>query len=72
MSFFQKCDANWVDVLPRKTKKTKNRMHSSTKLRPIQGCLKKNEGYIYKNLINKQKKVQSNFQVNDLVRTADL
>ena len=43
---FEQGDANWVDVLPRNTKQYSNRIHSSTKLTPIQACLKKNEGYV--------------------------
>ena len=39
---------------------------------PIQASLEKNEGYVYKNLLDKRKKVKPKFQVNDLVRTADL
>ena len=34
--------------------------------------MKKNEGYVYKNLLNKRKKVKPKFHLNDLVRTADL
>ena len=39
---------------------------------PIQASLKKNEVYVYKNLIDKRKKIKPKFQINDLVRTADL
>ena len=39
---------------------------------PIQASLRKNEGYVYKNLLDKRKKVTPKFQINDLVRTADL
>ena len=39
---------------------------------PIQGSLEKNEGFAYKNLLDKRKKVKPKFQINDLVRTADL
>ena len=39
---------------------------------PIQASLKKNEGYVYRNLLDKRKKIKPNFQVNYLVRTADL
>ena len=38
---------------------------------PIQASLKKNEGYVYKNLLNKRKRITPKFQLNDLVRTAD-
>ena len=39
---------------------------------PIQASLKKNEGYVYKNLLDKRKKITPKFQINDLVRKADL
>ena len=39
---------------------------------PIQASLKKNEGFVYKNLLDKRKKVIPKFQINDFVRTADL
>ena len=69
---FEKGDAKWIDILPTITKQYNNRIHSSTKLTPIQASLKKNEGYVYKNLLDKRKKVKPKFQINDLVRTADL
>ena len=69
---FEKGDGNLIDVLPTITKQYNNRIHSSTKLTPIQASLKKNEGYVYKNLLGKRKKVKPKFQINDLVRTADL
>ena len=39
---------------------------------PIQGSLKKNEGYVYKNLLDKRKKITPKFQLTDFVRTADI
>ena len=69
---FEQSDAKWIDILPTITKQYNNKVHSSTKLTPIQASLKKNEGYVYKNLLDKRKKVTPKFQVNDLVRTADL
>ena len=69
---FEKGDGNWIDVLPTITKQYNNRVHSSTKLTSIQASLKKNEGYVYKNLLDKRKKVTPKFQINDLVRTAGL
>ena len=69
---FEQGDANWIDVLPTITKQYNNRIRSSTKLSPKDASLKKNEGYVYKNLLDKRKKVKPKFQINDLVRTADL
>ena len=39
---------------------------------PIQASLKKNEGFVYKNLLDKLKKITPKFQINDLVTTTDL
>ena len=38
---------------------------------PIQASLNKKEGFVYKNLLDKQNKLNPKFQVNDLVRTTD-
>ena len=69
---FEHGNANWIDILPTITKQYNNKVHSSTKLTPIQASLKKNEGYVYKNLLDKREKVKPKLQINDLVRTADL
>ena len=69
---FEHGNANWIDVLPTITKQYNNKVHSSTKLTPIQASLKKNEGFVYKNLLDKRKKIKPKYQINDLVRTADL
>ena len=69
---FEKCDGNWIDVLPTITKQYNSRIHSSIKFTPIQASLKKNEGCVYNNLLDKRKKVTPNIQINNLVRVADL
>ena len=69
---FEKGDGNWIDILATITKHYYNRIHSSTKLTPIQASLKKNEDYVYKNILDKRKKVTPKFQLNELVRVADL
>ena len=69
---FEKGDGIWIDIIPKITKQYNNRIHSSTKLSTIQASLKKNEGYVYKNLLDKRKKITPKFQVTDLVRTVDL
>ena len=71
-SVFENGDGNWIDVLPKITKQYNNRIHSSTKLTPIQASLKTNEGFVYKNLLDKRKKIEPKFQIKDLVRTADI
>ena len=69
---FEKGDGKWIDILPTITKQYNNRIHTSTKLSPKDASLKKNEGFVYKNLLDKRKKVKPKFQINDLVRAADL
>ena len=69
---FEKGDGKWIDILPKITKQYNNRIHSSTKLTPIQASLKKNESFVYKNLLDKRRKIKPKFQINDLVRVADL
>ena len=69
---FEKGDGNWNDVLSTITKQYNNRIHSSTKLSPKDASLKKNEGFVYTNLLDKRKKIKRKFQLNDLVRVADL
>ena len=69
---FEKGDGNWIDILSTITKQYNNRIHSSTKLSPKDASLKKNEGFVYKNLLDKRKKVTPKFQINDLIRVADL
>ena len=39
---------------------------------PIQASLKKNEGYVYKNFLDKRNKIKRKYEIDDLVRTADL
>ena len=68
----KKRDGKWIDILPTITKQYNNRIHSSTKLSPKDATLKKNEGFVYKNLLDKRKKVKPKFQINDLVRVVDL
>ena len=69
---FEQGDAKWIDILPTITEQYNNRRHTSTKLSPKDASLRKNEGYVFKNLLDKRKKVNPKFQINDLVRTADL
>ena len=69
---FEKGDANWIDVLPIITKQYNNRVHTSTKLSLKDASLKKNEGYVYKNLLDKRQKIKPKNEIGDLFRTADL
>ena len=69
---FEQGDAKWIDILQSITKQYNNRIHSSTKLPPKDASLKKNEGYVCKNLLDKRKKIKPKNEIGDLVRTADL
>ena len=69
---FEQGDAKWIDVLSTITKQYNNKVHSSTILTPIQASLKKYEGYVYNNLLDKRKKINPKFQIKDLVRVAYL
>ena len=69
---FEQGDANWIDILPTITNQYNNRVHTSTMLSPKDASLKKNEGFVCRNLLDKHKKVTPKFQVNDFVRTVVL
>ena len=69
---FEKGDGNWIDILPTITKQYNNRIHSSTKLSPKDASLKKNEGFVYRNLLDKRNKIKPKYKIGDLVRTEDL
>ena len=68
---FEKGDVNWVDILHIITKQYNIRLQFSTKLTPIQASLKKNDGYVYHNLLDKRKKVKPNHKIQDLGRVAE-
>ena len=70
--FFSKGGGNWIDVLPTLTKQNINRIHSSSKLTPIQASSKKNQGHVYQKFLDKRKKIKPKYKIGDLVRTADL
>ena len=69
---FENGDANWINVLQTITKQYNNRIHSSTRLSPKDASLKKNEGIVYKNLLDKRNKIKLKYEIGNLVRTADL
>ena len=50
---------NWAEELPTITKQYKNRVHTSTKLTPIQASSKKTEGFAYHILLDKRKIVET-------------
>ena len=69
---FEKFEIKWIDVLSVITKLNINRVHTYTRLTPIQASLKKNEGFVYQKVLDKRKKIKPKFQVNEFVRTADI
>ena len=54
------------------TKQYNNRIHSSTRLSPKDASLKKNEGFVYRNLLDKRNIIKPKYKIGDLVRTTDL
>ena len=69
---FKNREGNWIDILPIITKQNNNQVQSPTKLTPIQASFKKNEGFVYQNLLHKRKKREAKCQVNDLFPIANL
>ena len=69
---FQKGKANWLSELPSVIKKYNNTIHHSTKMKPIDACLKINEKEVYSSLQDKRKRLNPKFKVGQLVRTADI
>ena len=53
---FERGNSNLIDVLHIKTRQYISRVHTWTKLTPIQASLKKNEGFVYRNLLGGRKK----------------
>ena len=69
---FGKGDSNLIDMLPTLTKQSIDRLHTSAKSPPIKPFLKKNEGYVYKQLLDKRNKTKPKFRVNYFVRFDDV
>ena len=61
-NLLERGEAIWIDVLPAITKQYINRVYSSPKLTPIQASLKKNEGFVYNNLLDKRKNLDQNIK----------
>ena len=69
---FERKDGNYIAILPTRTKHYNNRVHTSAMLTPVQASLKKNEAYTNKNFLDKRKRMKPQFQINNLIRVADL
>ena len=59
---FEKGHNNWIDVLATITKQYNKRIHSSTKLTPIQASSKKHERSVYRILLDKGKRKNQNLK----------
>ena len=68
---FEKGNANWIDELQSITNKYNNKIHSSTKMTPIEASKKSNESEVYTSVQDKRKKRKPKYNIGDLVRTAD-
>ena len=69
---FEKGNADWLSELPTVNNQYNNTIHSSTKKTPNQASKKSNEAEVYSNLQDKRKKLNPNFKLGQLVRTADI
>ena len=63
--------ASWIDELPSVIKECNNTIHSSVKMTPIQAFKKSNEKEVYSNLKDNREVRKPNFNLGQLVRTAD-
>ena len=68
---FEREDCIWISFLSTILNQYNNRTHFSFKLTPILASLKKNEGYLYQNLLGKQKKLKHKYEKSNLIKTAD-
>ena len=69
---FERSYGNWIDILPTKTKHYNSRVHTSINLFPIHASLKKNESFVYNNLLDKRKRMSPKFKNHDSVWVAAL
>ena len=69
---FEKGNADWLSEIPSVIKQYNNTVHHSTKMTPVQASKKPNERQVYTNLQAKRVRRKPNFDLGDLVRTADI
>ena len=67
----EKSFANCILDIKLVIKQCNNKKHSSTKLRPTETVLKKNEEFVYTSLSGRRKKVKPKYISGNLVGTAD-
>ena len=69
---FEKGNADWLSEIPSVIRKYNNTIRSSIKKTPIQASKNSNKKEVYQNLQDKRIKQQSNFQLGQSVRPADI
>ena len=69
---FERVNADWLSELPSVIKQYNNRIHSSTKMTPIQASKKVNEKLVNTNLQDRRVKQVPKFKLGRLVRTAGI
>ena len=69
---FVKGNANWISELPSVIKIYNNTIHNSTEMKPIDASKKSNETEVYSNLQDNREVRKPNFNLGQLVRTADI
>ena len=67
---FEKGIADWVSELPVVFKQYNNRIHSSTKMKPIDASFESHGKVVFSNLEDKTRKHILKFKLGQLVRTA--
>ena len=65
-------NADWISELLSVIKKYHNTIHSSTKMIPVKASKKSNEKLAYSNLQDKRSKLNPNYKLGQLVKTADI
>ena len=69
---FEKGNADWLSELPSVVEKYNNTIHSSIKMTPNQASKKLNQKLVYNNLKDNREFLKPKFNLNQLVRTADI
>ena len=69
---FEKGNANWISELPSVVKKYNNKIHSSTKMIPIQASKKSNAKEVFDNLRDDRIKRKPKYKLGQIVRTSDI
>ena len=64
--------ADWLSKLPSVFKQDNNTIHHSIKMTPNQASKKSNEKEVYSNLQDKRRKLNPEYKLGQLVRTADI